>query len=391
MKKLNLILFFLAFSLAYAQSPVPDDAELEFLASGFQQPEGPVWSDSLGLLFSDIKANILYQWSPVDSSLTQYLPHSDSSNGLTFDLQGRLILTQMELRRVARQEFDGTITPLASTYKGKKFNSPNDVVVKSDGAIFFTDPNFNIPLGQHQELPYAGIYRIDTSGNVTLLDSTLELPNGICFSPDESKLYVNDSHKCKIYVWDVVNDSTIADKQLLCSIPSNGYADGMKIDSAGNIFCTGPVGVWVFSHEGTLLDTIVVPGNASNCNWGDKDRKTLYITASKNNIYRIRLVPKTTTDAKDHGSIPANFKLYQNFPNPFNPNTTIRFTLPKGGFTRLEIFNELGNKIEDLVNKYMPSGNYNVNFNASGYASGIYYYKLASSNFTSTGKMVYLK
>ena len=113
MIKLNLLVLFLALSLTYAQSPVPDNAKLELLATGFQQPEGPVWNDSLGLLFSDIKANILYQWSPVDSSLTKYLPHSDSSNGLTYDLQGRLILTQMELRRVSRQEFDGTITPLA--------------------------------------------------------------------------------------------------------------------------------------------------------------------------------------------------------------------------------------------------------------------------------------
>jgi gluconolactonase len=390
MVKLNLLVFLLALSLTYAQSPVPKDAKLELLATGFQQPEGPVWSDSLGLLFSDIKANILYQWLPIDSSLTKYLPHSDSSNGLTYDLQGRLILTQMELRRVARLEFDGTITPLASTYKGKRFNSPNDVVVKSDGAIFFTDPTFNIPLDQHQELPYAGIYRIDTLGNVTLLDSTLELPNGICFSPDESKLYVNDSHQCKIYVWDVVNDSTIGNKELLYSIPANGYADGMKIDSDGNIYCTGPTGVWIVSPEGKYLDKIAMSDNPSNCNWGDSDRKTLYLTAG-HSIYRIRLADTTTTDVKDHGSIPGNYKLYQNYPNPFNPNTTIRFTLPQSGFTRLEIFNELGNKIEDLVNRYMTRGNYNVNFNASNYASGVYYYKLASSNFTSTGKMVYLK
>jgi gluconolactonase len=389
MKKLNLLIFFLGISfLTYAQSPVPDDAKLELLATGFQQPEGPVWSDSLGLLFSDIKANILYQWSPLDSSLTEYLSHSDSSNGLTFDLQGRLILTQMELRRVARQEFNGTITPLASTYKGKKFNSPNDVVVKSDGAIFFTDPTFNIPLGQQQELPYAGIYSIDTSGNVTLLDSTLNLPNGICFSPDETKLYVNNSQARIIYVWDVVDDSTIANKRQFAKINPTGYADGMKTDPDGNIYCTGPQGVWIFSPEGTLLDTIHVPGSPSNCNWGDADRKTLYITGG-NSLYRIRLA--AITGVKDHGSIPVNYKLYQNYPNPFNPNTTIRFSLPKSGFTKLEIFNELGSKVEDLVDRYMARGSYNVVFNASDYASGIYYYKLASSNFTSTGKMVYLK
>ncbi len=388
MIKLNLIVFLLTLSISYAQSPVPDNAKLELLATGFQQPEGPVWKDSVGLLFSDIKANILYQWSPVDSSVTPYLQHSDSSNGLTFDLQGRLILTQMELRRVARQEFNGTITPLASTYKGKKFNSPNDVIVKSDGAIFFTDPTFNIPVGQHQELSYAGIYRIDTLGNVTLLDSTLELPNGICFSPDETKLYVNNSQARIIYVWDVVDDSTIANKREFGRINPTGYADGMKADPDGNIYCAGPQGVWVFSSAGTLLDTIHVPGSPSNCNWGDADRKTLYITGGSS-IYRIRLA--STTGVEDQGSIPINYKLYQNFPNPFNPNTTIRFTLSQSGFTRLEIFNELGSKIEDLVNRYMTRGNYNISFNASDYASGVYYYKLVSSNFTSTGKMVYLK
>ncbi len=388
MIKLNLIVFLLTLSISYAQSPVPDDAKLELLATGFQQPEGPVWKDSVGLLFSDIKANILYQWSPVDSSLTPYLQHSDSSNGLTFDLQGRLILTQMELRRVSRQEFNGTITPLASTYKGKKFNSPNDVVVKSDGAIFFTDPTFNIPQGQQQELPYAGIYRISPFGNVTLLDSTLNLPNGICFSPDETKLYVNNSQARIIYVWDVVDDSTIANKSEFGRINPTGYADGMKADPDGNIYCTGPLGVWIFSPTGTLLDTIHVPGSPSNCNWGDADRKTLYITGGSS-IYRIRLA--ATTGVEDHGSIPINYELYQNYPNPFNPNTTIRFALPQGGFTRLEIFNELGSKIKDLVNRYMTRGNYNISFNASDYASGVYYYKLVSSNFTSTGKMVYLK
>jgi len=393
MIKLNLLICLLFISITCAQSPVPDDAKLELLATGFMQPEGPVWKDGVGLLFSDIKPNKIYQWSAEDSSLSVYLQPSDSSNGLTFDLRGRLILTQMGQRRVSRQEFDGTITPLAVLYKGKKFNCPNDVVVKSDGAIFFTDPTFNIPQGQHQELPYAGIYRIDTLGNVTLLDSTLELPNGICFSPDESKLYVNNSQSRIIYVWDVIDDSTIANKREFYSIPGvkyKDYVDGMKVDSVGNIFCTGPKGVWVFSREGTLLDTILIPTNPSNCNWGDADRKTLYITAG-NSIYRIRLVLKTTTDVKDHGSIPTNFKLYQNFPNPFNSNTTIRFSLPQDGFTKLEVFNELGNKIEDLVNRYMTRGDYNVNFNASSYASGVYYYKLASSNFTSTGKMVYLK
>ena len=146
---------------------------------------------------------------------------SDSSNRLTLDLQGRLILTQMELRRVSRRETNGTITPLASTYNGKRFNSPNDVVVKSDSSIFFTDPDFNIPIGEKAELSFKGIYRISPSGGLTLLDSTLDKPNGICFSLDESKLYVNESAQAKIYVWDVSGDS-LTNKRLIFSNSCHG-------------------------------------------------------------------------------------------------------------------------------------------------------------------------
>lgn len=395
MSKLSFLVFLLALSLSYAQSPVPEDAELELLATGFQQPEGPVWNDSLGLLFSDIRANLIYKWSPEDSSVTPYLQPSDSSNGLTFDQQGRLILTQMLLRRVARREFDGTITPLASTYRGKKFNSPNDLVVKSDGAIFFTDPTFNIPQGQHQELPYAGIYRIDTMGIVTLLDSTLNLPNGICFSPDETKLYVNNSQARVIYVWDVMGDSTVANKREFARINPFGYADGMKVDSVGNLFCTGPQGVWIFSPEGTLLDTIVVPGNASNCNWGDEDRKTLYITGG-NSIYRIRLAKATTTDIKDHGSIPANFKLYQNFPNPFNPITTISYQLLVAGDVKLLIYNLIGQKIKTLLDSFQNPGEHSIvwsgmNDNRNFVPSGIYFYRIETNGMGFQKKMILIK
>ncbi|MEJ2615582.1 MAG: SMP-30/gluconolactonase/LRE family protein [Ignavibacteriaceae bacterium] len=285
-------------AFSFAQSPIPSGAKLEKIATGLLQPEGPVWKDSVGLLFSDIRANVIYLWSQQDSSLKTYLQHSDSSNGLTFDHEGRLVLTQMELRRVARQEKDGTIIPLASTFRGKKFNSPNDLVVKSDGSIFFTDPDFNIPFPQTSELNFQGIYRIDTSGSIKLLDSTFDKPNGICFSPDEKKLYVNDSHKCQIYVWDVVDDSTIANKKLFYQIPATGYADGMKVDSAGNIYCTGPTGVWIISPEGKYLDKIAMSENPSNCNWGEADGKTLYITAGKS-LYRIRLAAATAV--KEHG------------------------------------------------------------------------------------------
>ncbi len=286
------VLMLVVLPLAYAQSPVPPGAQLVKVATGFTQPEGPVWKDGVGLLFSDIAKSKIYVWTPADSAKV-YLQPSDSSNGLTLDLQGRLILTQMLDRRVSRQETNGTITPLASTYNGKRFNSPNDVVVKSDGSIFFTDPNFNVPFGQKQELTFQGIYRISPAGTLTLLDSTLALPNGICFSRDEKKLYVNDSQKRIIYEWDVVNDSTISNKTPLYTIPITGYADGMKIDTAGNIYCTGPTGIWIVSSSGTYLGKIAMSETPSNCNWGDADRQTLYITAGKS-LYRIRL--STTAD-----------------------------------------------------------------------------------------------
>ncbi|MFZ0453310.1 MAG: SMP-30/gluconolactonase/LRE family protein, partial [Ignavibacteriaceae bacterium] len=353
------------------------------------QPEGPVWKDSVGLLFSDIQANVIYLWSQQDSSLKIYLQHSDSSNGLTFDHEGRLVLTQMELRRVAREEKDGTIIPLASTFRGKKFNSPNDLAVKSDGSIFFTDPDFNIPFPQTSELHFQGIYRIDTSGSIKLLDSTFDKPNGICFSPDEKKLYVNDSHKCQIYVWDIVNDSTIENKKLFYQIPATGYADGMKVDSAGNIYCTGPTGVWIISPEGKYLDKIAMTENPSNCNWGDADGNTLYITAGKS-LYKIRMAAATAV--KEHGSLNIKtYKLYANYPNPFNPSTTITFDLLKGQNVKLKIFDILGNEQETLLNGYLSAGTHSVRFNAESFPSGVYMYQMEAGNIVQSKKMVLLR
>ena len=282
-----------------------------------------------------------------------------------------------------------SIISLASTFRGKKFNSPNDLVVKSDGSIFFTDPDFNIPFPQTSELHFQGIYRIDTSGSVKLLDSTFDKPNGICFSPDEKKLYVNDSHKCQIYVWDVVNDSTIANKKLLYQIPSTGYADGMKVDSAGNIYCTGPTGIWIVSPEGKYLDKIAMTENPSNCNWGDAIGKSLYITAGKS-LYRIRLAAATAV--KEQGSlITKAFKLYENYPNPFNPSTTITFDLSKGQNVKLKIFDILGNKQGTLLNGYMSSGRHTIVFNADSFPSGVYFYQMQAGNFIQSKKMVLLR
>jgi len=380
-------------NLIYAQSPVPSGAQIERIATGFSFTEGPLWNDTLGLLFSDINANRIYQWSPLDSSTKTYLQPSNNSNGLTYDSAGRLIFTQMNLRRIARQEFDGTITPLVSTYNGKKFNSPNDLVVKSDGSIFFTDPNWNVPGGQqNQELSFQGVFRLSPAGTLTVLDTTFDKPNGICFSPNEEKLYVNASSQGRIYVWDVVDDSTIVGKKVFNTTLLNGYPDGMKTDTAGNIFCTGPGGVWIFSPSGEYLDKIAMPqgaSNPSNCNWGDDDRKTLYITAGTS-VYRIRLAE--TVGVKDRGVLPEQMELYQNYPNPFNPTTNFGFRIANFGLVSLKIYDVLGNEIATVVEGEFTPGEYTFSFSADVLlSSGTYFYQLHSGEFLQTKKLIFMK
>jgi gluconolactonase len=370
-----------------AQSPVPPGATVEKLATGFVFVEGPVWSDSLGLLFSDMNGNVLYRWTE-SIGATPYLSPASNSNGLTFDLQKRLLINQTGLRRVARQESNGTLTPLATTWSGKKLNSPNDIVVKSDGAIYFTDPPFNIPSGQQQELTFSGIYRISTSGSLQLLDSTLKLPNGICFSPDESKLYVNDSQVRIIYVWDVVNDSLILNKRAFASIRTTGYADGMKVDTAGNLYCAGPTGIWVFGPTGAILDTILVTENPSNCNWGGADRKTLYITAGKS-LYRIRMA---VTGVEGHSSLPeGRYRLFPNYPNPFNPMTVISCQSSVTGKLRLVVYNLLGQEVKVLLDGNKEPGTYELQWDARDCAAGVYVCRMTAGRYTESEKMLLLK
>ncbi len=373
---------------ANPQSVLDPNAKVEVIATGIQQPEGPVWSDSLGLLFSDIKGNKIYRWTEQNGKQV-FLNFSDSTNGLTYDLQGCLTACQMELRRIVRFEKDGTQTSLADNYEGKKFNSPNDIVVKSDGSIFFTDPNFNVPYGQHQELSFCGIYRISPAGNLTLL-TTLTLPNGICFSPDEKKLYVNDSQVHKIYVWDVVDDSTITNKRLFFTIPVTGYADGMKADSSGNIYCTCSSSIFVISPAGVQLGKIDLPSNAtaSNCTWGDADRKTLYITGGTS-LYRVR--PLVTAIDKHVPEKPTGFEIFQNYPNPFNPGTEISYQLSAFSHVTLKVYDSLGREVSTLVNSDKQAGIYKVEFNASNLPGGIYFYAMNAGGHKAVKKMILLK
>ncbi|MGK7875895.1 MAG: SMP-30/gluconolactonase/LRE family protein [Xenococcaceae cyanobacterium] len=265
-----------------------DNAQLEKVASDFKFTEGPLWHPSDFLIFSDIPANTIYQLTP-NEKLEVFRRPSGNADGNTLDWKGRLISAEHRNRRVSRMETDGTVVTLVSQYKGKRLNSPNDLVVKSDGSIYFTDPSYDIKSyglqKQPEELGFYGVYRLTPDGTLTLLVKDFMHPNGIAFSPDEKKLYVNDSDEDHIRVFDVQQDGTLSNGQVFAELE---HPDGMKVDLQGNVYSTGLEGVSVFSPFGNLLGIIEVPEVPANLAWGDSDYKTLYITARKS-IYRVRL------------------------------------------------------------------------------------------------------
>jgi len=278
---------------------VPEGAVIERLGTGFKFTEGPVWNAGGGfLLFSDIPAGRIRKWTP-DGGFSIFRDPSGNSNGLTYDKQGRLIACEHGNRRVTRTEHDGSITVLADNYKGTRLNSPNDVVVKSDGSIYFTDPPYGLPgLEKDRDLDFNGVYRISPGSAGKSDDKTLMLlvddfprPNGLAFSPDEKTLYIGDSSDRRhIRAFDVQPDGTLANGRVFVELksPDKGGVDGMKVDVEGNLYTTGPGAVWVFDPEGKLLGRIVTPEIPANCAWGDADWKTLYITA-RTSLYRVRL------------------------------------------------------------------------------------------------------
>jgi gluconolactonase len=265
-------------------------ARLERIVSGFRFTEGPVWiSEEQSLLFSDIPANRILRVKP-DKVVENYRQPSDNSNGLTRDKKGRLIACEQGNRRVSRTDADGSITVLAEKFQGRKLNSPNDVVVKSDGAIYFTDPSYGIKVDQ-QEQPVEGVYRISADGErLSLVCADFARPNGLAFSPDEKLLYVDDSKRLHIRAFKVEDDGSLSGGSVFhdMNISTPGSPDGMKVDQEGRLYCTGAGGVWVFEPDGKHLGTIVVPEKPSNCAWGDSDWCSLYITA-RTSVYRIRV------------------------------------------------------------------------------------------------------
>ena len=272
------------------KSLFPKDATIVRVATGFRFTEGPIWiPEEKRLLFSDIPANRIYGLA-ADGSVITFREPSGHSNGLTRDRSHRLIACEHGYRRVTRTESDGAITILAARFQGKRLNSPNDVVVKSDGAIYFTDPSYGIKLHE-QEQPVQGVYRLSPDGSeLSLVADDFIRPNGLAFSPDEKKLYIDDSQRRHVRVFNVENDGFLSGGAVFhdmnVSIP--GAPDGMKVDEEGRVYCTGAGGVWVFDSNGRHLGTIVTPEKPSNCAWGGDDWRILYVTANSS-IYTIRV------------------------------------------------------------------------------------------------------
>ena len=276
-----------------AESPqfwslIPHDAKLETLANGLGFTEGPVWDPKGFLYVSDEELNKIFRIYS-DGRKEEVISLGDP-DGNTYDKEHRLIDCASYLRAIIRIDRAGNYEVLAQKFEGKKFNSPNDVVLGPDGALYFTDPTLDLPKGEKQELPFQGVYRLDPTGPVTLLTTDLSQPNGLAFSPDGRKLYVDDSEKRNIRVYDFRPDGTIANGRIFGEEPGKkgeGVPDGMKIDQSGNLYVTGPGGIWVWDADGRHLGTILLPEQPANLAWGDADWSTLYITATTS-VYRLK-------------------------------------------------------------------------------------------------------
>ena len=285
---------------------VPNDARLERVAGGFAFTEGPVWTPDGALLFSSPDTNVVYRWSPA-GTVEVFRPKSGyagvdigryqqpGANGLTFDPQGRLVMCQHGERRVLRVERHGDTTVLADRFGGRRLNSPNDLVVRSDGTLFFTDPPFGLPGGADdpaRELPFSGVFRA-RDGEVGLVTGELEGPNGLAFSPDERFLYVGNWDPGRTHVMrypiDARGDAGPGDLLFdMTGADGEDAIDGLKVDVAGNLYVCGPGGVWILSAAGEHLGTLELPEAPHNLAWGDADGRTLYVTALTS-IYRMRL------------------------------------------------------------------------------------------------------
>lgn len=277
---------------------VEPTAAVTQVASGFGFTEGPVWDKSGYLWVSDETLNKIFKVDVRTGEKRPVIALGDP-DGNTYDKDQRILDCASVLRAVIRLSPDGTsYTVLADRFEGKRLNSPNDVVLGPDGAIYFTDPTSDLPKGEKQELPFKGVYRIAQDGKLRLLIKSMKDPNGLAFSPDGKRLYVDDSTDQTIWVYDFKPDGSVVNGRIFAAEiadPKEGVPDGMRVDKAGNLYVVGPLGIWVWSPAGEHLGTIVVPEQPANLTWGDANASTLYITA-ETSVYKI--------STKAHGFIP---------------------------------------------------------------------------------------
>jgi gluconolactonase len=277
-----MIAFLLACLMISAAEEELTTGPVETVGTGFEFTEGPVWLPGAGLIFSDIPADTIFK-----ADKTAFRKPSGKSNGLTLDPQGRLIACEHGNRRVTRTEPDGAITVLAERYLGRKLNSPNDVVVRSDGQIFFTDPPYGLE-GRERELPFSGVYAIAPDGTLTLLSVYFKYPNGLAFSPDERTLYVGDAQAGFVEAFDVAPDGSLGNGRTLCK---DAGPDGMKMDEQGRLWIAAKDGIRVYRPDGRQAGLIRFPEQPANCAFGDEDGQTLYVTA-RHGVYKVRCAVK---------------------------------------------------------------------------------------------------
>lgn len=277
---------------------VGEEVQLEELGAGFDFTEGPIWNPrEKHLIFSDMPGDHMRRWSERDGVSTFRRP-SNMANGNTYDSLGRILTCEHATSRVTRTELDGSITVLATEWQGKQLNSPNDIVVAPDGTIYFTDPSFGrmeyYGVKREEELGFRGVYRLiaDAPGGhqLQLLVDDFDQPNGLIFSLDGRTLLVNDTMRAHIRAFDVQPDGSLTNSRVWAEVKGEGEgaADGMKFDSAGNLYCTGPGGLHVFDSEGTLLGVIKAPQSVANFAFGDEDLRGIFLTASTS-LYRVRV------------------------------------------------------------------------------------------------------
>jgi gluconolactonase len=264
-------------------------AKLTTVGSGFGFTEGPVWDPAGFLYVSDEETDKIFRLHIADGRKDEFVSLGDP-DGNTYDRQHHLIDCASVLRAIIKLDDKGHYTVLADRYEGGKFNSPNDVIVGPDGAIYFTDPTLDLPKGDKQEIPFQGVYRLGPGGDVQLLTKELSQPNGLAFSPDGKKFYVDDSEQRNIRVYDFKANGSLEKGRVFGEEPGGkgeGVPDGIKVDQQGNLYVTGPGGIWVWDSEGQHLGTINLPEQPANLAWGDADYGTLYITATTS-VYRLR-------------------------------------------------------------------------------------------------------